>query len=234
MGSLFRFKQFSVDQSGCAMKINTDGVLIGGIVTADAPSRILDVGTGTGVIAMMLAQRFPAAQVEAVEIDASAASTAEKNFAASPFSARLAVHTGDILNFETAFGYDLIISNPPFFVNDLKNPEAAKRLARHADADFFVGLLRKVAGLLNPGGECWLILPVKQAEALVVQAVLYKLFPRRIIHVHSDESKPEIRQVICFSFANTAVVHEDFYIYAAQGLYTEAYTSLLKDFFLAF
>jgi tRNA1Val (adenine37-N6)-methyltransferase len=234
MGSIFRFKQFSVDQSGCAMKINTDGVLIGGIVTADAPSRILDVGTGTGVIAMMLAQRFPAAQVESVEIDASAALTAAKNFASSPFADRLAVHSGNILSFDSELGYDLIISNPPFFVNDLKNPEARKRLARHADKDFFVGLIRKVASLLNPAGECWLILPLKQAEELVVQAVLYKLFPRRIIHVHSDESKPEIRQVICFSFANVAAVHEDFYIYAAQGVYTEAYVSLLKDFFLAF
>ena len=216
------------------MKINTDGVLLGGIVTAGTPSHILDVGTGTGVIAMMLAQRFPAAQVEAVEIDASAALTAAKNFAASPFADRLAVHTGDILAFDSELGYDLVISNPPFFVNDLKNVEARKRLARHADEDFFVGMIRKVAALLNPAGECWLILPLKQAEELVVQAVLYKLYPRRIIHVHSDESKPEIRQVICFSFANVAAVHEDFYIYAAQGVYTETYVSLLKDFFLAF
>ena len=234
MGSVFRFKAFEVDQTGCAMKINTDGVLIGGIVTADAPSRILDVGTGTGVIAMMLAQRFPAAVVDAIEIDPAAAATAARNFSSSPFASRLSVHTGDILSFERDFRYDLIISNPPFFVNDLKNPEARKRLARHADEDFFVGLIRKVATLLKPSGECWLILPVKQAQELVVQAVLYKLFPKRIIHVHSDESKPEIRQVICFSFANVAPVHEDFYIYAAQGVYTDAYISLLKDFFLAF
>jgi len=234
MGSIFRFKQFSVDQSGCAMKINTDGVLIGGIVKAEAPSRILDIGTGTGVIAMMLAQRFPEAFVDAVEIDASAASTAARNFSSSPFAPRLSVHEENILAFEPGSSYDLIISNPPFFVNDLKNPEERKRLARHADEDFFTGLIRKIAGLLNPVGECWLILPVKQAEELVVQAVLYKLFPSRIIHVHSDESKPEIRQVICFSFANAAVVHEDFYIYAAKGVYTEAYVSLLKEFFLAF
>jgi tRNA1Val (adenine37-N6)-methyltransferase len=234
MGSIFRFKQFSLDQSGCAMKINTDGVLIGAIATAAAPVRMLDIGTGTGVIAMMLAQRFPDAIVDAVEIDATAALTAAKNFASSPFASRQSVHTGDILSFESDFGYDLIISNPPFFVNDLKNAEARKRLARHADEDFFSGLIRKVAALLNPAGQFWLILPVKQAEELVVQAVLYKLFPSRIIHVHSDESKPEIRQVICFSFASAAPVHEDFYIYAAQGVYTDAYVSLLKDFFLAF
>jgi tRNA1Val (adenine37-N6)-methyltransferase len=154
MGSLFRFKVFEVDQTGCAMKINTDGVLIGGIVTADAPSRILDVGTGTGVIAMMLAQRFPAAVVEAIEIDPAAAATAAKNFALSSFASRLSVHTGDILSYESEFRYDLIISNPPFFVNDLKNPEARKRLARHADEDFFIGLIRKVSMLLNPSGEC--------------------------------------------------------------------------------
>lgn len=234
MGSTFRFKAFSVDQSGCAMKINTDGVLIGAVASMASPGRILDVGTGTGVIAMMLAQRYPGALVDAVEIDPSAAATAGKNFEASPFASRLSIYAEDIVAFESKSGYDLIISNPPFFVNDLKNPEQRKRLARHADEDFFEALIRKVATLLNPGGQFWLILPVKQAEALVVQAVLYKLFPGRIIHVHSDESKPEIRLVICFSFANAAPVHEDFYIYAAQGVYTDAYISLLKDFFLAF
>ena len=234
MGSVFRFKAFEVDQAGCAMKINTDGVLIGAVAGHADPLRVLDVGTGTGVIAMMLAQRFPKAMVDAVELDASAAETASRNFSASVFASRLRAYTGDILNFESASGYDLIISNPPFFVNDLKNPEQRKRMARHAQEDFFEALIRKVASLLNPAGQFWLILPVKQAEALVMQAVLYKLFPNRIIHVHSDESKPEIRQVVCFSFDRAAAVHEDFYIYARQGVYTAAYVSLLKDFFLAF
>ncbi len=234
MSGIFRFKQFAVDQSGCAMKINTDGVLLAAVATQEAPVRILDIGTGTGVIAMMLAQRFPAAAVDAVEIESAAAETASRNFEASPFASRLAVHTGDIAAFDGTGRYDLIISNPPFFVKDLKNPSKEKSLARHAHEDFFSGLIRKVASLLNTGGSFWVILPVKQAEELVVEAVLYKLFPSRIIHIHSDESKPEIRQVVCFSFDNAAAVHEDFYIYASQGVYTEAYVSLLKDFFLAF
>lgn len=216
------------------MKINTDGVLLAAVASQESPVRILDIGTGTGVIAMMLAQRFPEAFVDAVEIDPSAAETALKNFEASPFASRLAVHTGDIAAFESAVRYDLIVSNPPFFVNDLKNPSRQKSLARHAHEDFFSGLIRKVASLLTPAGSFWLILPVKQAEELVVQAVLYKLFPARIIHVHSDANKPEIRQLICLSFANEAPLHEDFYIYAGQGVYTDAYVSLLKDFFLAF
>jgi len=107
-------------------------------------------------------------------------------------------------------------------------------LARHADEAFFEVLIRKVAGILSESGCFWVILPVKQAEQLIVNAVLQRLFPAKIIHVYSDESRPEFRQVICFSFADHPPVHENFYIYLAEGIYTDAYKSLLKDFFLAF
>lgn len=234
MGSLFRFKQFEVEQSGCAMRINTDGVLLGAIVAQQQPQLILDIGTGTGVIAMMLAQRFPQAAVTAVEIDEAAAFRAASNFEASPFAARLQVQHSDIATFQTEHRYDLMVSNPPYFVNDLKNPELRKGLARHADEDFFEGLLRKASALLSEKGMFWVILPAKQAELLVVNAVLFKLFPRQIIHVHSDVSKSEFRQIVCFSFTDGPVLHENFYIYSAQGVYTDAYKTLLKDFFLAF
>src|ERR1700744_5508650 len=99
MSSIFRFKQFSVDQSGCAMKVNTDGVLLGAMADADYPSSILDIGTGTGVIALMLAQRFPEALVDAVEVDQSSAVTAQLNFDNSPFSARLQLFHNDVFDF---------------------------------------------------------------------------------------------------------------------------------------
>lgn len=234
MGSIFKFKRFEVDQRDCAMKINTDGVLLGAIVVDDAPERILDIGTGTGVIAMMLAQRFENAFVDAVEIDKSAAQRASANFNNSPFASRLSAHATDINSFHSPSLYVLIIANPPYFVNDLKNPEARKGIARHATEDFFTLLIAKVADLLSPDGAFWVILPVKQAQDLVVNAVLRHLFPIKIIHIYSDAQKPEFRQIVCFRFRAQPVEHENFYIYSSKGIYTAAYVNLLKDFFLAF
>ncbi|WP_219226068.1 tRNA1(Val) (adenine(37)-N6)-methyltransferase [Pedobacter antarcticus] len=234
MGSVFRFKQFSLDQQGCAMKINTDGVLLGAVACHDNPLRILDIGTGTGVIAMMLAQRFPLSAVDAVEIDPSAAAAAEKNFVQSPFADRVKLSGYDFLHFKTADKYDLIVSNPPFFVNDLKNPEKRKELARHADPDFFELMLRHAAEMMSPKGLLWLILPVKQADFVIQQAVRWKLYPGYQFQICSDVQKPAFRQLICLGFEDVPVRQDNIYIYAAQGVYTAQYQTLLKEFFLAF
>lgn len=234
MGHIFRFKKFEVDQQDCAMKINTDGILLGALSAQLSPSQILDIGTGTGVIALMLAQRFAGACIDAVEIDGAAAERAGLNFANSDFSTRLQLHHTDIVAFESNKRYDLIVSNPPYFVNDLKSREVRKGIARHADEAFFELLIRKVAGLLADNGFFWVVLPLKQAAELIRNAVLHRLFPHRIIHLHSDEQKEEFRQIICFGIGDRQVLHEKFYIYAERGVYTEAYRQLLKDFFLAF
>jgi len=234
MGSVFRFKYFEVDQTGCAMRINTDGVLLGAIAVHPFPLNILDIGTGTGVIAMMLAQRFLSAKVDAVEIDESAAKAADKNFRHSPFAERSALFSHSIEDYAPTVKYELIVSNPPYFVNDLKNSEKRKEIARHADAYFFDMLLKKSASILNEDGLLWLILPVKQAEKVVINAVLQKLFPVKIIDIYSDETKEPFRQIICLGFGSPQVIYEQVYIYAAQGVYTDQYKQLLKDFFLAF
>lgn len=234
MGSVFKFKKFEVDQSGCAMKINTDGVLLGVLASQPNPARLLDIGTGTGVIALMLAQRYPQASIDAVEIDRSAAEQAARNFEHSIFSDRLSAHCADIAAYDTGHRYDLILSNPPYFVNDLKSLEPRKGLARHAHEAFFDSLIRKVAGLLQPEGLFWVILPVKQAEQLLINAMLVHLFPTRIIHIFSDETKTEFRQIMCFSRQTQTPQHENFFIYASAGVYTGAYVSLLRDFFLAY
>src|SRR5438105_2831519 len=166
---MFQFKQFSVDQSGCAMKINTDGVLLGAIAEANDLATILDIGTGTGVIALMLAQRFPEAKIDAVEIDVDAAQTAERNFKSSPFADRLNVYP---LGFEDYFylfperNYDLIVSNPPFYTSSLKSPGAKKALAKHTDIDFFERLIEAISGQLSYRGLCWLIVPVNISEVV--------------------------------------------------------------------
>lgn len=234
MGSIFRFKQFEVDQTGCAMKINTDGVLLGAVAGHPAPLNILDIGTGTGVIALMMAQRFASALVDAVEIDESAAGSASVNCSNSPFNDRMKVFHSSFEDFDTVLKYSLIVSNPPYFVNDLKNPEKRKEIARHADEDFFDLLLKKAAGMLTEDGLLWLILPVKQAESVVVNAVLQKLFASKIVHVYSDQTKASFRQIICLGFADGPAVEEHLYIYEGQNLYTDQYKYLLRDFLLAF
>ncbi|MGN8055983.1 tRNA1(Val) (adenine(37)-N6)-methyltransferase [Pedobacter sp. 22163] len=232
--SIFKFKQFEVDQTGCAMRINTDGVLLGATVRHPSPRLILDIGTGTGVIALMLAQRFPEANIHAVEIDQQAAETAEKNFQFSVFSERLTIKHTSIEQYSYAQQFDLIVSNPPFFVNDLKSEEFRKGIARHADEGFFSMLIKKSSGLLADEGMIWLILPVKQADEVIGIAAHYNLSLAERTHIHSDQNKPTFRQIICLKKGETVLKENDFYIYESLKEHTAAYKELLKEFFLAF
>ncbi|WP_316809227.1 tRNA1(Val) (adenine(37)-N6)-methyltransferase [Pedobacter agri] len=232
--SIFKFKQFEVDQSGCAMKINTDGVLIGAMATSTAPKNVLDIGTGTGVIALMLAQRYQEAEVHAVEIDQLAAEAARKNFEHSKFSERLSVDHISISNYYPSQQFDLIVSNPPFFVNDLKNKEERKGIARHADENFFELLVQQSNTLLNEKGILYLILPVKQALEVVSEAAKYQLLLTHQINIHSDENKPAFRQIIGLSKTKQILVETNLYIYESMGKHTPEYKRVLSDFFLAF
>lgn len=232
--SIFRFKQFEVDQTGCAMKVNTDGVLLGALTESSNPQRILDIGTGTGVIALMLAQRFPQAFVDAVEIDELAAKTAILNAEKSIFADRVRVKHSAYQDFEPNRSYDLIVSNPPFFVNDLRSDEHRKGLARHADTDFFEMMVEKSARLLNKNGQFWLVLPLKQADQVIALAAEFGLSLCHRINLHSDKTKPAFRQVIGLSEESLPLIERNFYIYESLNQNTEAYKLLLKDFFLAF
>lgn len=234
MANIFRFKQFEVDQTGCAMKINTDGVLLAAMALHENPKKILDIGTGTGVIALMMAQRYPEAKVTAVEIDSQAAATASRNFESSVFKDRLTpVNTG-IKDYSSATQFDLIVSNPPFFVNDYKNAELKKEIARHASDTFFAELIAKVATLLNDSGCFWFVLPIKQAEDLINKASLHDLWVQHVINLHSDASKPVFRKIVCLGRTKIPLIIEDFMIYESERKYTKAYELLLKDFFLAY
>ena len=131
--STFQFKHFSIKQADSAMKVGTDAMLLGAMVGSSDPSEILDVGAGTGVIALMMAQRFDQARVDAVEIDNAAFEEAKGNITASVFKDRMSIFYCDFLEFNTTKKYDLIVSNPPYFMNSLKNSDRSKTLARHAD-----------------------------------------------------------------------------------------------------
>jgi tRNA1Val (adenine37-N6)-methyltransferase len=186
------------------------------------------------VIALMLAQRFPDTHIHAVEIDQQAAETAEKNFQFSVFSERLTINHTSIEQYEYSQQFDLIVSNPPFFVNDLKNEEFRKGIARHAEKDFFSLLIEKSNSLLADGGLIWLILPIKKANEVVSIAAGYGLLLVERIYIHSDQSKVAFRQVICLKKGDAVLKEWDFNIYASLKQHTAAYQELLKDFFLAF
>ncbi|HTE00576.1 MAG TPA: methyltransferase [Mucilaginibacter sp.] len=237
MPDIFRFKQFDVDQSGCAMKINTDGVLLGALTEVDQPKNILDIGTGTGVIALMLAQRFSGAKIDAVEIDATAAQTAGGNFTSSPFAERLQLYpTG----FEQFFvenpgkKYDLIVSNPPFFINSLKSPEAKKELAKHTDEDFFRKLIKTISAHLNAEGRCWLIIPLTIADFIFYLAAENNLCLQKRINVKSFEDSLPHRVIACFGSEKISTEISKLVIYEAVGVYSEEYIKLLKPYFIAF
>ncbi|WP_443947415.1 tRNA1(Val) (adenine(37)-N6)-methyltransferase [Pedobacter sp. AW1-32] len=232
--SVFKFKHFEVDQQGCAMRINTDGVLLGAMAHHNHAKTILDIGTGTGVIALMLAQRFKNAKIHAIEIDETTASAAANNFKNAPFSSRLTAQHISLSNFSTVEKFDLIVSNPPFFINDLRNPEVKKGIARHTDNEFFDTLVQCSCDWLSENGKLWLILPPKQASYVIEKSMDCNLSLCEVIDIHSDKSKETFRQIICLGKGQCAPLIRDFYIYEAVKTHTKAYEELLSDFFLAY
>ncbi|QQL51287.1 tRNA1(Val) (adenine(37)-N6)-methyltransferase [Mucilaginibacter ginkgonis] len=234
---VFQFKQFAVDQTGCAMKINTDGVLLGALANHINPKRILDIGTGTGVIALMLAQRYSSAVIDGVEIDKLAAATASQNFAASPFADRLNCSSQ---GFEKFFDqnhdikYDLIASNPPFYINSLKSPADQRTVAKHADKEFFSKFIAGVSNHLTNVGLLWLVLPLATAEMLKEIALAQGLFLVARIDISSYLGSEPHRQIVAFSFSETYLNSGKLTIYHEPKSYTAEYSALLKDFFTIF
>jgi tRNA1Val (adenine37-N6)-methyltransferase len=233
---VFQFKQFSVDQSGCAMKINTDGVLLGAMAKADEPRTILDIGTGTGVIALMLAQRYANALIDAVEIDPSAAETAGRNFRNSIFHERLNIHRVDIFEFDEHVErkYDLIVSNPPFYVNSLKSPGLTTNLAKHTDTAFLERLISKISVSLSPPGKCWIVLPTNLRERVIEYAEEGGLYIQDIIAVRSHPESAPHRMILSLSAIDALFIEGEIIIYDSKGVYSGMYRSLLQPYFIAF
>lgn len=234
---MFRFKQFNIDQTGCAMKINTDGVLLGALAEAGNPASILDIGTGTGVIALMLAQRFISATIDAVEIDETAARTAKSNFENSVFAERLTLFS---TGFESYFNehpekrYDLILSNPPFHINSLESPGARRNLAKHADEDFFESLVETIANHLTATGSCWLILPLQTAALVKAISAKNTLNLHRVISICSYPDSIPHREILVLTLGKTKGADSRFVIYAEPKVYSDEYQDKLKPFFIIF
>ena len=229
----FRFKQFAVEQDDVAMKVGTDGVLLGAWADCNGAKRILDIGTGTGVIALMLAQRNAEAELHAVEIDEVASCRARANFDMSPWTERLEVSCCAVQEFEPSEKFDLIISNPPYFVDSLLPPDSKRSTARHTHDLSFEELDSAVARLLADNGRFALILPTVEFDKYLAITQL-SLVRRCDVY---PKVGAEVKRVMA-EFAKSkplAIVHEYITIEVEKrGDYTEEYRTLTKDFYLKF
>lgn len=208
------------------MKVGTDGVLLG--AWAPLGSRILDVGTGSGLIARMLMQRCPEAEVEGIDIDEAAVAQAKEN-GVRAFQARLQDWKSDIGNC-----YDLIVSNPPYFQNSLKNPDRGRELARHTDSLGYEELIAHSARLLKEEGQLALILPAEAEEEIRNLAARYSLFPTHITRVYSKETKPARRVILAFNRKNSIVglIEDSLVLEDEKGGRSAAYSKLCEEFYL--
>jgi len=236
--SYFKFKQFTVEQDKCAMKVCTDACLFGAMAAAvgvDLPvARVLDIGTGTGLLPLMYAQKNSNAIIDAVEIDEPAAQQAIENFAASPWGERLTVHHGSIQQFASSVNerFDLIISNPPFFENDLRSDDAKRNLALHSSELGLEELLNCIDTLLDGDGVFGVLLPYHRSAYFKSLAIDKGFCLWRDISVRQTPKHNYFRSILFFSRQPVEVVTESIVIKEADNNYSVRFVELLRDYYL--
>lgn len=230
--SSFKFKQFTIHHDRCAMKVGTDGVLLGAWTQVEYSKRILDVGTGTGLIALQLAQRNAEAKIIAIEIDEAAARQAQENVAQSPWADRIEVLCKDFKYYQDESKFDLIVSNPPYFVDALKCPGEQRRLARHTGELNYELLFHHSVQLLCNQGCINIIIPSEVEKTVIDTAWNHKLYPQRRLHVFTKPGKPCRRVLLSFGFQEKECVEESICIETNHNEYTPEYIALTKDFYL--
>jgi tRNA1Val (adenine37-N6)-methyltransferase len=234
--SKFLFKQFSVNQDRCAMKIGTDGVLLGAWCPIDNhPFSVLDIGAGTGILSLMIAQRTFAEQIDSLEIDEDAYEQCVENFENSPWSDRLfCFHAGlDEFVAEPEEEYDLIISNPPFYSEDYKTDNSQRDAARFQDALPFEDLIEAADLLLSENGIFAVILPFKEEERFIDLCAQVELYPVKITRVKGTHNTSIVRSLLAFKRYELSVLTADeLVIEINRHEYTNEYINLTKDFYL--
>ena len=234
----FQFKEFSVNQDKTAMKIGTDAVLLGAWADITRqPDSILDIGSGTGVISLMLAQRTNAMTIDAVEIDEHAYEQTVENFEQSDWGDRLFCYNASFQEFakemtEDEETYELIISNPPFYTDSFETNDDARNKARFTSALSFEDLLNGVANILAKKSDFVTIIPFKEEADFIALAKQNNLFLNRVCHVRGTPESDIKRSLLSFSFEETKLLKEMLTIEIARHEYTEAYKKLTKDFYL--
>lgn len=232
--NFFRFKQFIVYQDLCAMKVGTDGVLLGAWVNVSDCNNVLDIGTGTGLVAMMMAQRNPKAKVDALDIYEGCVMQAQQNVSNSPFAQHIDVQHNSFQAFalHTHKKYDLIVSNPPYFQNALKSPDLSRTQARHNDSLSFFDILSAGAPLLLEGGRIALILPHEFKQMALDHAGTVDLFANRITNVFALPHKPAKRLLIEFGASEMKCVEDDLIIELGRHQYSDEFNALTAEYYL--
>ncbi|MGB1247322.1 MAG: tRNA1(Val) (adenine(37)-N6)-methyltransferase [Chitinophagales bacterium] len=230
----FQFKQFEVKQDKTAMKIGTDGVLLGAWTSHPDPQYILDIGTGTGVIALMMAQRFPKAKIIAIEIDDNAFTQAKENFAQSKWKDRLTAIHSSLQDFQSTIQFDLIVSNPPFFNQSFLPTEKNRATARHTAELSFEKLLLHTKKMMAKNGKAAFIIPYESSNSFQKLAESNKLYLHNWCKVKGNSASKFKRSLFSFEGQKTEDINDTkaLVIEKERHQYTEEYKALVKDFYL--
>jgi tRNA1Val (adenine37-N6)-methyltransferase len=228
----FSFKQFTVRHDRCAMKVGTDGTLLGAWTRVEEARRILDVGTGTGLIALMMAQRVPEARILAIDIDCEAVGQATENVAASPWPERICVERRDVRTLDEPAGtFDLVVSNPPYF-NALHSPDAQRHAARHTDSLSFGELTAAAARLLTAEGRLAVVIPTDAVREMQAAAAEADLFPCRHTLVRTKPGAPAKRSLLEFQRRVEPYAEEELLLEEAPNQRSAQYRALTADFYI--
>lgn len=231
----FRFKQFTIHQDRCALKVGTDGVLFGAWVDYNGAHRILDIGTGTGVLALIAAQRNATATIDAVEIDDAAAEQAAENAAASPWSDRVRVHRMDVRRMNAGQPFDLVICNPPYYAGYSTATDERMGLAKHSDELLFPALVAAVDHLLAKTGRFAVIIPLNREQELITLTAKVGLKPTRRCVVKYVAHRPAKRVLLELSKLGEVLHQEELTIENTDPFdYTPEYRALISDLMLNF
>lgn len=229
----FQFKQFTVWHDKCAMKVGTDGVLLGAWTSVRNVHRILDVGTGTGLVALMLAQRsLPDTNIVALEIDEAAAEQARENICRSPWKDRIEVLQKDFKQFDSLAKFDVIVSNPPYFVDALGCPDQQRNAARHNNSLTYEDLLQGVAKLLSREGMFTIVIPTDVSDRVKEIGTASGLFAVRQLNVMTKPGGSPKRTLISFSFSKQVCLVEEMLTELSRHKYSEEYIALTKEYYL--
>jgi tRNA1Val (adenine37-N6)-methyltransferase len=235
----FQFKEFTIHQDKTAMKVGTDGVLLGAWCTVDKyPNSILDIGAGTGVISLMIAQRSDAMTIDAVEVDAEAYEQTVENFEKSDWGDRLYCYNVTFQEFANEISeeeeetYDLIVSNPPFYTDAFETDSDARNKARFTSSLSFEELIEGVSKILSKNGTFSIVIPFKEEMNMINSAKEYHLFLNRICRVQGNKTSEIKRSLLEFSFQQTVPHKTHLIIEIERHIYTEDYINLTKDFYL--
>lgn len=229
----FAFKQFTIHQDQTAMKVTTDACILGAYVDTQKAKNILDVGTGTGLLALMLAQKSNA-KINAVEIDENAYNQAVFNVKDSIFKDKITVFNTSIQDFVTINSYDLIISNPPFFQNHLKSETLARNNSIHTDSLSFEDLLNAVLQLLSFNGTFVVLLPAYESSVFEQLSISKGIYPQKKLTIRHRKDTKILRIITTFGRTIKEIINEELIIKNPDESYSPDFQALLKDYYLIF